>query len=98
MPVFFCLQMIDEFTDVNRGEKEMMKLWNLFAMEQGYSYAFFFAKYSAKYSSPVYTSIISNLYMSKLHFPATTNPLACHCFILISTYGLFATPEGPSLL
>ena len=29
--------MIDEFTDVNRGEKEMMKLWNLFAMEQGYS-------------------------------------------------------------
>ena len=36
--VCVCLspvQMIDEFTDVNRGEKEMMKLWNLFAMEQG---------------------------------------------------------------
>ena len=32
---FFLLQMIDEFTDVNRGEKEMMKLWNLFAMEHG---------------------------------------------------------------
>ena len=29
------VQMIDEFTDVNRGEKEMMKLWNLFAMDQG---------------------------------------------------------------
>ena len=28
--------MIDEFTDVNKGEKEMMKLWNLFAMERGY--------------------------------------------------------------
>lgn len=47
MPVFCCLQMIDEFTDVNRGEKEMMKLWNLFAMEQGYSYALFCAKYSS---------------------------------------------------
>ena len=23
-------QMIDEFTDVNEGEKELMKLWNLF--------------------------------------------------------------------
>jgi hypothetical protein len=31
-----CSQrMIDEFTDVNKGEKEMMKLWNLFAMEEG---------------------------------------------------------------
>ena len=28
-----CLQMIDEFTDVNKGEKELMKLWNLFTME-----------------------------------------------------------------
>ena len=26
-------QMIEEFTDVNRGEKELMKLWNLFAMD-----------------------------------------------------------------
>ena len=37
-PVFpppLC-QMIDEFTDVNKGEKELMKMWNLFAMEQGY--------------------------------------------------------------
>lgn len=25
--------MIDEFTDVNAGEKEFMKLWNGFAME-----------------------------------------------------------------
>jgi hypothetical protein len=27
------LQMIDEFTDVNGGEKELMKLWNDFSME-----------------------------------------------------------------
>lgn len=25
--------MIDEFTDVNGGEKELMKLWNIFSME-----------------------------------------------------------------
>ena len=40
MPTYYTLflshfQMIDDFTDVNRGEKEMMKLWNLFAMEHG---------------------------------------------------------------
>jgi len=28
------LQMIDEFTDVNEGEKELMKLWNLFITEK----------------------------------------------------------------
>ena len=31
-------KMLDEFTDVNRGEKELMKLWNLFAMENRLSY------------------------------------------------------------
>lgn len=30
-----CVQMIEEFTDVNRGEKELMKLWNLFALDNG---------------------------------------------------------------
>lgn len=29
-------QMIDEFTDVNDGEKKLMKLWNLHVMKQGY--------------------------------------------------------------
>lgn len=28
--------MIDEFTDVNEGEKELMKLWNLHVMKHGY--------------------------------------------------------------
>ena len=28
--------MIDEFTDVNKGEKELMKLWNTFAMQNKY--------------------------------------------------------------
>ena len=27
--------MIDEFTDVNEGEKEVMKLWNLHGMKHG---------------------------------------------------------------
>ena len=30
------LQMIDEFTDVNKGEKELMKLWNTFSMQNKY--------------------------------------------------------------
>ncbi|XP_065360772.1 polycomb protein Su(z)12 isoform X2 [Calliphora vicina] len=30
------IQMIDEFTDVNEGEKELMKLWNLHVMKNGY--------------------------------------------------------------
>uniref|UniRef100_A0A336L0Z7 CSON001913 protein n=1 Tax=Culicoides sonorensis TaxID=179676 RepID=A0A336L0Z7_CULSO len=30
------IQMIDEFTDVNEGEKELMKLWNLHVMRFGY--------------------------------------------------------------
>ena len=30
---FLLLQMIDEFTDVNEGEKELMKLWNLHVMK-----------------------------------------------------------------
>lgn len=29
-------QMIDEFTDVNEGEKELMKMWNLHIMREGY--------------------------------------------------------------
>lgn len=29
------MQMIDEFTDVNEGEKELMKLWNLHVMKHG---------------------------------------------------------------
>lgn len=28
-------QMIDEFSDVNEGEKELMKLWNLHVMKFG---------------------------------------------------------------
>lgn len=28
--------MIDEFTDVNEGEKEVMKLWNLHVMKHGF--------------------------------------------------------------
>lgn len=30
------VQMIDEFSDVNEGEKELMKLWNLHVMKNGY--------------------------------------------------------------
>ena len=29
------LQMIDEFTDVNDGEKKLMKLWNIHVMRRG---------------------------------------------------------------
>lgn len=29
--------MIDEFTDVNDGEKEIMKMWNLHVMKEGYT-------------------------------------------------------------
>lgn len=29
------LQQIEEFTDVNEGEKEVMKLWNLHVMKHG---------------------------------------------------------------
>lgn len=29
------LQQIEEFTDVNEGEKEIMKLWNLHVMKRG---------------------------------------------------------------
>lgn len=30
------MQMIDEFTDVNEGEKELMKMWNLHVMKYGF--------------------------------------------------------------
>jgi len=30
------IQMIDEFSDVNEGEKELMKLWNLHVMRHGF--------------------------------------------------------------
>ncbi|KAK6630889.1 hypothetical protein RUM44_003059 [Polyplax serrata] len=30
------IMMIDDFTDVNEGEKELMKLWNLHVMKHGY--------------------------------------------------------------
>lgn len=32
---FWYLQQLDEFTDVNEGEKEVMKLWNLHVMKHG---------------------------------------------------------------
>ena len=31
--ILLFAQMIDEFTDVNAGEKELMKLWNSYSME-----------------------------------------------------------------
>lgn len=34
--------MIDEFTDVNEGEKEVMKLWNLHIMNHGFASNIFF--------------------------------------------------------
>lgn len=30
------LQQIEDFMDVNEGEKEIMKLWNLHVMKHGY--------------------------------------------------------------
>lgn len=30
------MMMIDDFTDVNEGEKELMKMWNLHVMKHGY--------------------------------------------------------------
>jgi polycomb protein SUZ12 len=33
--------MIDEFTDVNDGEKEIMKMWNLHVMREGYVQRYF---------------------------------------------------------
>lgn len=30
------LQQIEDFMDVNEGEKEIMKLWNLHVMKRGY--------------------------------------------------------------
>jgi polycomb protein SUZ12 len=29
------MMMIDDFTDVNEGEKELMKMWNLHVMKHG---------------------------------------------------------------
>lgn len=34
------LQQIEEFSDVNEGEKEVMKLWNLHVMKHGYVFNF----------------------------------------------------------
>lgn len=33
--VFCAVQQLEEFTDVNEGEKEVMKLWNLHVMQKG---------------------------------------------------------------
>jgi polycomb protein SUZ12 len=33
--LFFFTQQLEEFTDVNEGEKEVMKLWNLHVMQKG---------------------------------------------------------------
>ena len=30
--VVFCRQLLEDFTDVNEGEKEVMKMWNLHIM------------------------------------------------------------------
>ena len=35
----YLFQMIDEFTDVNEGEKEVMKMWNLHVMKNGLVYS-----------------------------------------------------------
>lgn len=34
------MMMIDEFTDVNEGEKELMKMWNLHVMKYGYVFSY----------------------------------------------------------
>ncbi len=33
--------MIDDFTDVNDGEKELMKMWNLHVMKHGFVTLFY---------------------------------------------------------
>lgn len=37
--IFITPQQIEEFTDVNEGEKEVMKLWNLHVMKHGYVFS-----------------------------------------------------------
>ena len=34
--------MIEEFTDVNRGEKLLMKMWNVHVLEQRFVYSWVF--------------------------------------------------------
>lgn len=35
------MMMIDDFTDVNEGEKELMKMWNLHVMKHGWGEVYF---------------------------------------------------------
>jgi polycomb protein SUZ12 len=44
------MMMIDEFTDVNEGEKELMKMWNLHVMKHGLVLLYFFASQKMKAS------------------------------------------------
>lgn len=48
---FRDLQQIEEFTDVNEGEKEVMKLWNLHVMKHGWARGFNFKKGTERYST-----------------------------------------------
>lgn len=43
------LQQIEEFSDVNEGEKEVMKLWNLHVMKHGYVTVLSFDTYKLQY-------------------------------------------------
>lgn len=50
MSCAFSLQQIEDFTDVNEGEKEIMKLWNLHAMKHGSDSSFHILRYMSEVS------------------------------------------------
>lgn len=54
-------QQIEEFSDVNEGEKEVMKLWNLHVMKHGYvTIDFFLTQTNAEQSTKsIYSSLSS---------------------------------------
>lgn len=81
--------MIDEFTDVNEGEKEVMKLWNLHGMKHGLVINQFLLINLVTIFSNKYFIFFSDRYVGDCQIPAACDKFVDQYWQEIFTRGLY---------
>jgi hypothetical protein len=87
------MMMIDDFTDVNEGEKELMKMWNLHVMKHGWEKVFFiFLFFSCLYCTLVWFGLRYSVtsHAAWYHLENFCSSPQFTCFVLHFKWPLFS--------
>ena len=83
--------MIDEFTDVNEGEKELMKIWNNHIMRSWYIFPYFIVSFII--SLFVSYCVIVLFFISFKLLPDATCSFQCVYVLIRAQIPVLASPE-----